>query len=298
MLEGVKAVRDQLSGTLLAAGNRGEFEVVKQMQGVDEEEEEEVNPTQRRGQLRGLPDQYWQDIYTHPLYQQGKEHSIPSIVNIQHALLVAIETGSTEIVTTLLDFGAQPNFCRGNRIQYLYWERDTNWWHATEIDNPPLFTAVQSENLDMVKLLLRRGADPTRYALSPLYSAVEDNRRAILLEHGVGPQSTALKLAVLNRDECMVGFLLDGGLNVTEYGHAALYTAERQGDLHMVNLLKSRGATLKNLFDDERETWEKEDGDGTRRPYYQRMMCTLYEPEVSEESDEEESAAEDVFSIL
>lgn len=164
-----------------------------------------------------------------------------------------------------------------------------------EVDHPPLFTAVQFGNLEIVKLLLQRGADPKRYAPSPLYRAVEDNRRdiiPILLEYGVGPQTTSLKLAVLHRDESMVRLLLDRGLKVSEYGYAALYAAEMKGDWDMVNLLKSRGATLATLSHADRETWAKEDGDGTLRPS-RHVLCISYEDVVLEESDEGELEDED-----
>ena len=149
-----------------------------------------------------------------------------------------------------------------------------NWWHRKEVDHPPLFTAVQFGNLEIVKLLLQRGADPERYAPSPLYRAVKDNRRdiiPILLKYGVGPQATALKLAVLHRDESMVRLLLDGGLNVSQYGYTGLYTAEMKGDWDMVNLLKSRGATLATLSDIEKGL-----GEGRRGRYSAYPSAFVY----------------------
>ena len=128
-------------------------------------------------------------VPTHPLVQHG--YSTPTVVHIQHALMVAIRGGHTKIVAVLLDFGAQANFyCRG-RTPYT-----RNWWHRKKVDLPPLFTAVQGGNLELVKLLLQRGADPERYTPSPLYRAVKDDQWGIiptLLEFGVGPQATALK---------------------------------------------------------------------------------------------------------
>lgn len=70
---------------------------------------------------------------------------------------------------------------------------------------------------------------------------VKDDRRYIvpvLLEHGVGPQMTALKLAVLRGGvESMVRLPLDGGLKVSEYGYAVLYTAKMKGDRDMARLV-------------------------------------------------------------
>lgn len=103
ILEGLSVARDQPDAPFLAAGWKRKFKEVKQAQEEDEDEEEEEEFVPRRRDGRWDPtDHYWQDIYTHPLYQQGKEHSIPSIVNIQHALVKAIQSGSTETVTLCL----------------------------------------------------------------------------------------------------------------------------------------------------------------------------------------------------
>jgi hypothetical protein len=246
------------------------------------EEEEEI-PFRR---TRDKWDQT--DVLTHPLLQQG--YSTRTVVHIQHALVVAIRGGHTKIVAVLLDFGAQANFyCRG-RTPYT-----RNWWHRKEVDCPPLFTAVQVGNLELVKLLLQRGANPERYRPSPLYRAVEDDQRdiiPILLEFGVGPQATALKLAILHKDESMVRLLLDGGFNVSQYGHTGLYAAKMKGDQDMVNLLESRGATLSALPDNEKEWWAREDGVGT--PSSPQRLFISYGDEVEEEEEEEEEEDDEV----
>ena len=71
----------------------------------------------------------------------------------------------------------------------------------------------------------------------------------------------------------MVRLLLDGGFYVLQYGHAGLYTAKMKGDQDMVDLLESRGATLAALTDNEKETWAREDGDGTL-PIPQRLFIS------------------------
>lgn len=114
---------------------------------------------------------------------------------------------------------------------------------------------MQSGYLEVVKLLLERGANSDLYVASPLYRAVEDNQRDIitlLLKYSVGPQTAALKLAVLRGDENMVRFLLDSEFRVREYGCAALYAAKMKGDRDMVGLLESRGATLGLLGEGDR----------------------------------------------
>ncbi|KOS47371.1 hypothetical protein ACN38_g1641 [Penicillium nordicum] len=231
-------------------------------------------------------DPHCRDIYTHPLLQQG--YSVLSVVNIQHALVVAIQSGHTKVVVILLDFGAQVNFYCRTRADDLNHKHNVYWWHRRGVDYPPLFTATQIGNLELVKLLLRRGADPELYPPSPLYRAVKDDRRDIipvLLEYGVGPQETALKLAVLNEDASMVKLLLDRGFNVLQYGHTGLFTAEQKGLWGIIDLLKSHGATLAALSHHDRCIWAQEDGDGTGSPYGQ-PTCVSWGDEVDESDDE------------
>lgn len=278
MLDGLNAARKQPQASLA---------VIEATEDNAPKIYEEEDTVPRRTRERWDPtDPYCQDISTHPLFQQG--YSIPSVVNIQHALVVAIQDGHTKIVAVLLDFGAQANFYYGGRVQCLIPQHTRNWWHGKEVDYPPLFTAVQFGDLELVKLLLQRGADPELYAPSLLYRAMKDDRRDIipvLLEHGVGPQATASKLAVLHEDESMMRLLLDGGLNVSQYGYAGFYTAKMKGDQDMVDLLESQGATLAALTDVDKENWEGEDGDGTRRPIFHRMFIPN-ETEIEEDDED------------
>ncbi|KAJ5470426.1 hypothetical protein N7530_007783 [Penicillium desertorum] len=273
LLDGLSAARNQPQASLAA---------------IEATEDKAPKMRTRDNERWGPTDPYCEDIFTHPLFQQG--YSIPSVVNIQHALVVAIQGGHTKIMAVLLDFGAQANFYYGERVQCLITQHTRNRWHSKEFGYPPLFTAVQFGDLELVKLLLQRGADPELYAPSPLYRAVKDDRRDItpvLLEHGVGPQAAALKLAVLHEDESMVRLLLDGGLNVSQYRYAGLYTAKMKGDQDMVDLLESQGATLAALTDTDKSNWAKEDGDGTRRPLFHRMFISDgTEIEEEEEHDE------------
>ncbi|KAJ5413045.1 hypothetical protein N7465_005350 [Penicillium sp. CMV-2018d] len=218
-----------------------------------------------------------------------------SVVNIQHALVVAIQGGHTEDVIILLGFGAQVNFYCRTRAEDLNPKHNVYRWHRQGVDYPPLFTAVQIGNLELVKLLLRRGADPELYTPSPLYRAVKGDRRDIipkLLEYGVGPQETALKLAVLNEDKSMVRLLLDRGFNVSQYGHTGLFTAEQKCLWDIVNLLKSRGATLTALSHHDRLIWAQEDGDGTGSPYGQ-PTCVGWGDEVDESDVEPDDESEE-----
>jgi hypothetical protein len=196
------------------------------------------------------------------------------ILNIQHALAIGIRAGHTKVVHALLNFGAEVNFYRGSHTANpLPSDYTSTRWHSrmVDIDNPPLFIAVQYGHTEMVSKLLECGADPERYTPSPLYRAVEDDNLdivSILLKMDKRSQKSALKLAVLRRNSSMVEFLLLGGLGASEHGNAGLYVAEMKGYKEIACLLKLHGATIDTLSDRDRKKWEAEDRDGTDRAKY------------------------------
>ncbi|KAJ5404289.1 hypothetical protein N7509_004160 [Penicillium cosmopolitanum] len=239
---------------------------------IDSEWEEELEWEEERRRS----DPYWEDIYTHRLSSQG--HCFESIINIQHALALAIQAGNTEIVQTLLKFGAEINFYRGSRTANPFPMFTDKARHSSrvKIDNPPLFIAVQYGHTELVNNLLDCGADPQRYTPSPLYRAVEDDRRdivSILLKRDIRSQKSAIKLASLRENYAMVEFLLCNGLNAAEHGHVSLYVAEMKGYKEMADLLRRHGASFDTLSNRDREDWQKEDRDGTDRPHHFFQSC-------------------------
>lgn len=242
-------------------------------------------------------DPYWEDIYTHPLL--SRRYCLMNIINIQHALAIGIKAGHEEVVHALLDFGAEVNFYRGSHTANpLPSDYTSIRWHSqeVEIDNPPLFIAVQYGHTIMVNKLLECGADPQRYTPSPLYRAVEDDHQdivSILLNRDVRSQKSALKLATLRGNYPMVEFLLCNGLNASEHGNASLYVAEMKGYKNMANLLKLHGATLDTLSDEDRENWEAEDRDGTDRPIGYGWCSGGPEEGYPDDSSESESESID-----
>ncbi|KAJ5734800.1 hypothetical protein N7533_013203 [Penicillium manginii] len=237
-------------------------------------------------------DPYWQDIFIHPLLSQG--YCFLNIINIQHALAIGIQAGHTGVVQALLNFGAEVNFYRGSHStkSILSLHYTDIQWHSREIeiDNPPLFLAVQYGNTEMVKKLLECGADPQQYMPSPLYRAVEDNNLdivRILLKLEMRSHKSVLKLAVLRGDYSMVEFLLCNGLNASEHGNTGLYAAEMKGYKDMASLLKLHGATIDTLSDRDRAEWESEDRDGTDRPIFWRWSDPSIEDPIDEPSSSE-----------
>ncbi|GES56919.1 ankyrin repeat-containing protein [Aspergillus terreus] len=239
---------------------------------------------------------YWEDVYNHPLYRQG--YSVQSILNIQHALVEAVGGGYSDMVRLLLDGGARVNFYRGKRAHSQRARIKSRQWGYVPIDPSPLLMAVKCGHIELVKLLLQRGAKAELYAPSPLCRAVEDNRRdiaAVLVRHGVRPQDTALKLAVLRADQTMVRILLDSGQNAAESGGLALFAAMKRNDRYMVHLLESWGATIARLDDLDKRNWEKEDRDSDdeyglcrKKLPVSFMQFDLEVDEEEEEEDEEE----------
>lgn len=205
------------------------------------------------------------DISAHPLKTAG--YSAADIVQIQKALLAAIEINHQEIITLLFNWGAQVNFYRGSLRNDKRMKRRSA--DPRTQDPPPLFSAVRSRNTDLVKYLLEKGADPDRYHPSPLYRAVEDGQYDIillLLRHGA-PLSYAavLRLATQRRDKVMLQFLFENGIDAAVYGHRALLVASLRGDQEMIDLLRLKGADLEQLSEElgEFEDGEdEEDGDG------------------------------------
>ncbi|RAK98311.1 ankyrin repeat-containing protein [Aspergillus ibericus CBS 121593] len=186
---------------------------------------------------------YLTDIVTHPL--RAAKYSTTDINTIQSALIAAIRAGHKDIVTLLLDRGAQANFYRGLRRVNTW--REPHRYRRRRADHPPLCQAVQCGRADLVQILLARGADPDLYCFLPLYQAVAGRRRDIirlLLQHGAKDHSSSLKLAVRREDMSMVQFLLDNGVRADESGRSALLVAKRKGAEDIVEFLQSKGATL------------------------------------------------------
>ncbi|RDH33883.1 ankyrin repeat-containing protein [Aspergillus welwitschiae] len=184
------------------------------------------------------------DIARHP--SRAARYSTTDIVMNKKALLAGIQAGQKDMVALLLDHGAQPNFYR---------------------DVPPLFLAVQCGNEELVECLLSRGSEPDRNNSSPLYRAVADGRKDIvlmLMQGGAANVESSLKLAAQRGDQSMMEFMLGHGARADLCGAAAHHVALRKGDDDMVCLLKSKGAPAYYLWE-PKDDWDEEEGDGAKR---------------------------------
>ncbi|KAK1143290.1 hypothetical protein N8T08_006817 [Aspergillus melleus] len=168
--------------------SRGTMSSEKELKDEDEEDIEELLWESTDDERDFWIDSYWVDIATHPLYRQGC--SILDVVNVQSALLVAIDHGYEDIASVLLDNGAQVIFYRGK--------------HRTQGPVPrfPEQDFVMSNETHLLYFVpLSEGTPSCPSSL-------------LLLGHSVGPQKSALKLAVLREDESMVRFILGNGFKV------------------------------------------------------------------------------------
>ncbi|MGB2247616.1 MAG: ankyrin repeat domain-containing protein [Alcanivorax sediminis] len=162
------------------------------------------------------------------------------------ALYRAVEADQTEIVTFLLDNGADINASNG------FSKRTA------------LMSAVDTDNADMVKLLMERGADVNqgdRKDNTPLSLSIDANRgelAAMLLNQGANPdhagQSTFTPLLTsLNSDNlALATLLLEAGADpdrvVDETGRPPIHVATEKQNLDMVDLLVSHGANLELVY--------------------------------------------------
>ncbi|KAL3262189.1 hypothetical protein ABHI18_003012 [Aspergillus niger] len=203
------------------------------------------------------------DIARHPL--RAARYNTTDIVMIQKALLAGIQAGQKDMVALLLDRGAQPNFYRGRRVaKYLFGLHMLPDYPAPVA--PPHFLAVQCGNEELVERLLSRGAEPDRYHASPLYRAVADGRKDIvlmLMQGGATNVESSLKLEAQRGDQSMMESMLEHGARADLCGAAAHHVALRKGDDDMACLLKSKGAPAYYLCE-PKDDWDKEEGDGTK----------------------------------
>ncbi|HEX4229885.1 MAG TPA: ankyrin repeat domain-containing protein [Bryobacteraceae bacterium] len=192
-----------------------------------------------------------------------------------HAAVDAFGPGKLELMRLLLSKGADPNARDESGSSAL---DDAVWIGSSEksallldsgakIDAPetktgatPLNEAAFKGHLQVVQLLLRRGADvmtKDHAGFSPAENAVREDHpevACILLAHDKDPNlpSRLLEEAVRRGQADTVSMLLDAGVPINARfasGSTALYDAALKGDNRIVDLLAGRGSDV-----NERET--------------------------------------------
>ena len=166
------------------------------------------------------------------------------------ALDFAVRLGNLECVKLLLATGADAN-CDREDERLSEDDRMEEDEDAEEADPPPLFDAVQRGNLEMVRVLLAAGADPSRVAegFGILAAAVCQSAPSffeVLLEAG-GSRQGALRMAAQEGKSRFVERLLAMGADLEDVGDdgmTPLALAAYYGHAKVVKRLLAAGARL------------------------------------------------------
>ncbi len=163
---------------------------------------------------------------------------VPSSTGVEWDLVTATDYEMVPVVEKLLDDGADMN--------------------ATS-QRTSLHAAAANGNLEIVELLIQRGADVNRldiHGRTPLYVAIVEHQSEVARRLTEEPSdvavrasdgSTLLMAAVRAEDEVLVRWALDQGIGIDaarpEKTHAtALMMAARSGNLEIVKMLLDSGA--------------------------------------------------------
>jgi ankyrin repeat protein len=113
--------------------------------------------------------------------------------------------------------------------------------------NTALETALDSEDYDLAKKLLKHGAKPYEYAVNNAVLEGDWVRVNFLLKNGGKIRAENLPDAVRKGDMEAVTFLLKHGANIDEkdsYGCTALFQAVADGHFNLVKVLLKKGASV------------------------------------------------------
>lgn len=171
------------------------------------------------------------------------------------ALQWAAERGDVSKASQLLEHGAHPDLLTDEEVDGLQALAMLDERYAPKDfeKRPPLSTAALHGHLDVVNLLLEKGADPERHDLStkwtPINWAIEGGHESVvqvLLDHGAKVTITSVNLAIDKQNVELVRLLLEANpslLNSESSYRTTLMTkaAEKKGNLGMLRFLVNQG---------------------------------------------------------
>jgi ankyrin repeat protein len=156
---------------------------------------------------------------------------------LESALCYAIDhAGNSDAIKVLLDFGVDPNV------------------DSLEVESPPLASAVWSNDLDLVGLLLEAGADIDKPGVLATAAGGETNFETLsfLIEQGADVEAfggEALCEAIFGRNFAAIKLLLKSGVNINDRvrgrdSRTPLQYTAYHGELKVVQYLVKAGADV------------------------------------------------------
>lgn len=182
------------------------------------------------------------------LEQDDISQNIPSNYTFPHQMIgMAVEKNAVHVVDYLLDQVKTKGLQQETKPEFY------------------LFVAAREGYIDMMDLLLKRGANPSTPVASrghqlPIHAAVINNRlEAVEKLLAVAPETlnktansgdVPLVLAVAHGHDHMVKYLVTKGADVNAVdgnGHVAIVSAARAGSINMVQYLYAHGADIEPI---------------------------------------------------
>ena len=189
-------------------------------------------------------------------------------------IVKAIDSGDTNALIAILDGGGKADIDSGVKITANFFNQYTDAHYDIEMEMTPLFYATYKENIAMIEILLRYGANVDELGVdiegelyySPLFWATEqgsdENYEKIcrlLIANGANVNSgvmggvSVIQNIVARGNFELTKLLLEKGANANsadDWGDSALMSAVRKDNFDIAKLLLENGADV-NMADSE-----------------------------------------------